>query len=49
MHAIAAGRLPMIHRDPFARMLIAQARTEGLTLATRNEYIVKYDVPLLHV
>jgi PIN domain nuclease of toxin-antitoxin system len=49
MHAFSAGRLPMIHRDPFDRMLIAQAKTEGLTLATRDEYIVKYDVPLLHV
>lgn len=49
MHAISAGRLPMIHRDPFDRMLIAQAKTEGLTLATRDEYILKYDVPLLHV
>jgi PIN domain nuclease of toxin-antitoxin system len=49
MHAIAAGRLPVIHRDPFDRILIAQAKTEGLTLATRDEYIVKYDVPLLHV
>lgn len=49
MHAIAAGRLPMIHRDPFDRMLIAQAKAEGLTLVTHDEDIAKYDVPLLHV
>jgi PIN domain nuclease of toxin-antitoxin system len=33
-----------IHRDPFDRMLIAQANTEGLTLTTRDEYILMYDV-----
>ena len=32
-HAIAAGRLPVHHRDPFDRMLVAQASLEGLTLA----------------
>src|SRR3954469_8136851 len=38
-HAIAAGRLPPHHRDPFDRMLVAQAVTEGLTLASRDESI----------
>ena len=33
-HAIAVGRNPRIHRDPFDRMLIAQARCEELTLLT---------------
>lgn len=46
-HAIAAGRLPPIHRDPFDRMLVAQARIEDLALVTRDEDIHKYDVPLL--
>ncbi|MBQ1033735.1 type II toxin-antitoxin system VapC family toxin [Micromonospora sp. C97] len=46
-HAIAAGRLPAIHRDPFDRMLVAQALHEGLTLVTRNDRIHKYDVPIL--
>jgi PIN domain nuclease of toxin-antitoxin system len=49
MHAITAGRLPPIHRDPFDRMLIAQASAEGLTLATRDAAIARYDVPLLLV
>jgi PIN domain nuclease of toxin-antitoxin system len=49
MHGIAAGRLPGIHRDPFDRILIAQAKTEGLTLVTRDEQIAKYDVSLLLV
>src|ERR1700744_6367523 len=30
-HALTAARLPMIHRDPFYRMLVAQARDENLT------------------
>lgn len=48
-HAITAGRLPMIHRDPFDRMLIAQAQCEDLTLVTRDENCQKYDVVLLPV
>ena len=48
-HAIAAGRLPPHHRDPFDRMLVAQAATEGLTLVSRGESIALYDVDLLKV
>lgn len=48
-HAIAAGRLPPHHRDPFDRMLVAQAVTEGLTLATRDASIALYDVDVLKV
>ena len=48
-HAIVAGRLPHLHRDPFDRMLIAQARCEGLTLVTRDPQIHRYDVALLDV
>lgn len=47
-HAMVAGRLPPIHRDPFDRMLVAQARCEGLTLVTRDATVQKYDVSLLH-
>lgn len=46
-HSIAAGRLPVHHRDPFDRMLVAQAQTDGLTLATRDADIQKYDVEVL--
>ncbi len=48
-HAITAGRLPLIHRDPFDRMLVAQAQCEGLTLASRDPHIQRYDVALLPV
>lgn len=47
-HALVAGRLPPIHRDPFDRMLIAQSQCEGLTLVTRDATIQKYEVSLLH-
>jgi PIN domain nuclease of toxin-antitoxin system len=48
-HTIAAGRLPVHHRDPFDRMLVAQATVEGLKLVTRDADIQKYDVDLLIV
>jgi PIN domain nuclease of toxin-antitoxin system len=46
-HAITAGRLPVLHRDPFDRMLIAQATSDGLTLVTRDADIRRYDVDTL--
>lgn len=46
-HAVLAGLLPMIHRDPFDRMLIAQAVAEKLTLVTRDRFIHRYDVRVL--
>ena len=48
-HAWAAGALPLHHHDPFDRMLIAQARAESLTLATRDETMRKYPVRVLSV
>lgn len=48
-HAIVAGRLPLIHRDPFDRMLVAQAQCEGLTLVSRDPHVQRYDVGLLPV
>jgi PIN domain nuclease of toxin-antitoxin system len=46
-HAIVAGRLPSIHRDPFDRMLVAQAQCERLVLVTRDSDIQRYDVAVL--
>ena len=45
-HAAAAGGLPLGHRDPFDRMLVAQARCEGLTLLSRDPQMRRYDVTL---
>ena len=46
-HARLAGRLPRHHRDPFDRMLVAQAQAQGLTLVTRDRAIRKYDASFL--
>jgi PIN domain nuclease of toxin-antitoxin system len=46
-HAEAALELPPIHRDPVDRYLVAQALVEGLTLATDDETIRRYPVPVL--
>ncbi len=46
-HGEAAGQLPTHHRDPFDRMLIAQARCEDLILVTVDQDISKYQVQLL--
>lgn len=46
-HADAAGRLPPHHQDPFDRMLVAQARSEGLVLVTHDRRIEPYDVDIL--
>ncbi len=46
-HANLAGSLPLHHRDPFDRMLIAQAQLESLTIVTRDERFARYGVQLL--
>lgn len=46
-HGLAAGQLPMHHRDPFDRLLIAQARCEGCTIVTADRAFAAYDVPVL--
>ena len=46
-HALRAAELPMHHKDPFDRMLIAQAMIEELTLVTRDRNMPAYGVPIL--
>lgn len=46
-HAWVAGMLPRHHNDPFDRMLVAQAAAEGLTVVTRDQTFVRYQVPAL--
>jgi len=46
-HADAAARLPAHHRDPFDRMLIAQAQLESMTLVTADRSVEPYDVDTL--
>jgi PIN domain nuclease of toxin-antitoxin system len=46
-HALDVGSLPDLHRDPFDRLLVAQARVEGLVLVTGDEIVTRYDVETL--
>ncbi|HYG63760.1 MAG TPA: type II toxin-antitoxin system VapC family toxin [Thermoanaerobaculia bacterium] len=46
-HAVKAASLPPHHRDPFDRMLIAQAQVENLRLVTADPWMSDYDVEIL--
>jgi len=41
-HTLAVDTLPVLHKDPFDRILIAQARTEGMLLMTADEQVSRY-------
>lgn len=45
-HVLAVGLLPLIHKDPFDRILIAQAQVENITLLTTDDQIVRYSGPI---
>ena len=46
-HAERTAELPLHHRDPFDRLLVAQAQVEGLSLLTADAQIFRYDVDLV--
>lgn len=46
VHAIAVADLPNIHADPFDRMLVAQARIDGLLLLTADQRLASYPGPI---
>ena len=46
-HVEVVESLPLVHRDPFDRLLVATAKADGLTILTADENIHKYDVPSL--
>ena len=46
-HAWVTKQLPMIHKDPFDRMLVAQAMVENATIVTRDANIPLYGVPFV--
>ncbi|MFD3817672.1 type II toxin-antitoxin system VapC family toxin [Streptomyces rubiginosohelvolus] len=48
-HGVRAGRLPMVHENPFDRLLIAQAQAHHLVLVTRSDWIPQYDVTVVRV
>ena len=45
-HAVAVGNLPPIHKDPFDRILVAQAMVEGITLLTADARLAEYPGPV---
>ena len=49
VHAAAVAVLPMIHKDPFDRMLIAQAVAEGIALLTTDATVARYTGPIQQV
>ena len=48
-HAVSIDNLPQIHRDPFDRMLVAQAIVEGITLLTGDPQVARYPGPIRKV
>ncbi len=46
-HGLGVAELPLHHRDPFDRLLISQARSEGLTIVTADPHFARYDVPVV--
>lgn len=48
-HAVIVAQLPPIHKDPFDRLLLAQAMVEGLTLLTTDSQLACYPGPILRV
>lgn len=48
-HTVATSDLPPLHKDPFDRILVAQALIEGFTLLTSDAVVAKYPGPVRHV
>ncbi|MCP4630853.1 MAG: type II toxin-antitoxin system VapC family toxin [bacterium] len=48
-HAIAIGNLPLIHKDPFDRILVAQATVESITLLTSDSVVAQYPGPIRRI
>ncbi len=48
-HVLVAARLPLHHRDPFDRMMIAQAQQENLIIVTRDAIFARYEVRVVQV
>ena len=47
-HVLAVAQLPPLHRDPFDRLLLAQAEREGLLLITADALVARYPGPVRH-
>jgi len=49
LHALAVNDLPHIHKDPFDRMLLAQAKAEGIALLTSDSAFRQYPGPVIFI
>ncbi|APX92969.1 twitching motility protein PilT [Halomonas sp. 1513] len=49
VHTLVVAHLPLIHKDPFDRILIAQAETEGFLLLTADALVAQYSGPVRRV
>ena len=47
-HALRVATLPTLHRDPFDRMLVAQAELEDMPLVTADRHLGEYGIPVVH-
>ena len=45
-HVLVVGQLPALHRDPFDRLLLAQAQADGLLLITADQQLAQYPGPV---
>ncbi len=45
-HVVAVESLPPLHKDPFDRILVAQATVEGITLLTTDSFVAQYPGPI---
>lgn len=48
-HAVAVESLPLLHKDPFDRLLVAQAMVEGIVLLTSDAHLARYPGPIRKV
>jgi PIN domain nuclease of toxin-antitoxin system len=46
-HSLTLGELPLVHNDSFDRMLVAQAKNEGMVVMTTDAVLEKYPVQIL--
>lgn len=49
LHALAVNDLPQLHKDPFDRMLLAQAKAEGISLLTSDSTLQEYPGPVIFI
>ena len=48
-HAVAVDGLPLLHKNPFDRILVAQALVEGITLVTADPVLARYPAPVRYI